>query len=250
MELGAAARHGDPIALLEIDDAVGEGRERQRVRAEIHLALAVADRERRALARADQQVVLAVEEIDQREGAAQALQRRGDRLRRALARRHFVFDQKGRDLRIGLGGEAMALGDQLLAQGLEVLDDAVVDDGETGAGVRMGVGFRRLAVRRPARVADADRALERRCLQARLEVLQLALGAQPRQPAAFERGDARRIVAAVFEPLQGGQDVPRHRPSAENAYDPAHRPVRFWRPELGRLARVRPSPRRRSSHVG
>ena len=51
---GALAGHNDPVAFLEIGDAVGERRERQRVGAEIHLALAVADRERRALPRADQ----------------------------------------------------------------------------------------------------------------------------------------------------------------------------------------------------
>ena len=105
VELGALARHDDPVALFEIGDAVGEGRERQRVGAEIHLAVAVADRERRALARADQQIVLAVEEIDEREGAAQPLQRRRHRLRRPLAGRHFVLDEKGGDLGIRLGGE-------------------------------------------------------------------------------------------------------------------------------------------------
>ena len=73
----------DPVALLEIGDAIGERRERQRVRAEIHLALAVADGERRALARADQKIVLAIEEIDEGERAAQALEPRMDRVSRA-----------------------------------------------------------------------------------------------------------------------------------------------------------------------
>ena len=156
----------DPIALLEIGDAVGEGGERQRVGAEKHRAVAVADRERRALARADQQVVLAGEQIDEREGAAHPFQRRGDRLGRLLALRQLVLDQERRRFRIGLGGEAMALGDQFLAQRLEILDDAVVDDGDARAGVRMGVGFARLAVRRPAGVADADRPCQRRRIRA------------------------------------------------------------------------------------
>ncbi len=63
-------QHG-PVAVLEIGDAVGERRERDRVGAEIHLAVAVADGERRALARADQQVVLALEQEGERERAAQ-----------------------------------------------------------------------------------------------------------------------------------------------------------------------------------
>ena len=78
--VGAFARQHHPVALLEIGDAVGERRERQRVGAEIHLAVAVADRERRALARADQEIVLALEQIDEREGAAQTPERRLDRL--------------------------------------------------------------------------------------------------------------------------------------------------------------------------
>ena len=72
-DVGALARQHDPVALLEIGDAVGERRERERVGTQIHLAVAVADRERRALARPDQQVVLALEQIDERESAAQAL---------------------------------------------------------------------------------------------------------------------------------------------------------------------------------
>ena len=224
MERRPGAGGDDPVALLEIGDAVGEGGERQRVGAEKHRAVAVADRERRALARADQQVVLAVEQIDEREGAAHPLQRRGDRLGRLLALRQFVLDQERRRFRIGLGGEAMALGDQFLAQRLEVLDDAVVDDGDARAGVRMGVGLARLAVRRPAGVADADRPGERRRVELGLEVLELAFGAQPGQPAAFERRHPGRVVAAVFEPLEGGKNVPRHRLGSQNANDSAHRP--------------------------
>ena len=232
MERRPGAGGDNPIALLEIGDAVGEGGERQSVGAEKHRAVAVADRERRALASADQQVVLAGEQIDEREGAAHPLQRRGDRLGRLLALRQFVLDQERRRFQIGLGGEAMALGDQFLAQRLEVLDDAVVDDGDARAGVRMGVGFARLAVRRPAGVADADRPLERRRIELGFEVLELAFGAQPGQPTAFKRRHPGRVVAAVFEPLEGGKNVPRHRLASQNANNSAHRPVSdFGAPE-------------------
>ena len=234
----------DPVALFEIGDAVGEGGERERVGAEEHRAVAVADGERRALASADQQVVLAGEQIDQREGAAHPFQRRGDRLGRRLALRQFVFDQERRRFQIGLGGEAVALGDQFLAQRLEVLDDAVVDDGDARAGVRMRVGFARLAVRRPAGVADADRPLQRRGIELGFEVLELAFGAQPGQPPAFERRHPGRIVAAVFEPLEGGKNVPRHRLGSHNANNSAHRPVSdFGSPEIRRVQGIGQSPR-------
>ena len=207
----ALARHDDPVALFEIGDAIGEGSERQRVGAEIHRPVAIADRERRALTRADQEVVFALEQIDQREGAAQPLQRRADGLGRRLAGGEFVLDQKGGDFGVGLGRKPVALGDQLLAQRAEVLDDAVVHDREARAGVRMGVGLARLAMRRPAGVADADCPRQRRLVELGLEVLELALGAQAGEPALLERRDPGRIIAAVFEPLQRRHDVGRDR---------------------------------------
>jgi hypothetical protein len=48
-DVSAFATDDDPVAFLEIGDAVGERGERQRIRAEIHCAVAIADRERRAL---------------------------------------------------------------------------------------------------------------------------------------------------------------------------------------------------------
>ena len=215
--------------LFEIGDPVGERRQSQRVRAEIHLplrlALAIADRERRALTGADEQVLLAVEQIDQREGAAHALQRRMDRIGRRFARVHLVGHEECGDFRIGLGGEAMTFARELLAQRLEILDDPVVDDRQAIAGVRVSVPLRRLAVGRPAGVADADLAAERLTFELRLEVPQLALGAQPRHPAILERGDARRIIAAIFQPPQRRDNLRRDRALSQDADDSAHCPI-------------------------
>ena len=107
VEHRAFARQHDPVALFEIGNEIGERGERQRVRAEIHFAVAIADRQRRALARADQQIVFAVKEIGERVGAAHARQRGGDRFNRALAAGEFVGDQKGGDLAVGFGFELM-----------------------------------------------------------------------------------------------------------------------------------------------
>ena len=87
----------------------------------------------------------------------------------------------------------------------------------------MGVGLGRLAVRRPAGVADADRAGERLGGELGLEVLELALGAPPLEPAVLERRDAGRIIAAVFEPLERIDDRPGDRPAAQDADNAAHR---------------------------
>ena len=132
-DVGPLAGQYDPIAFLEIGDTVGERRERERVGTQIHLAVAVADRERRALPRADQQVVLTLEQIDERESAAQALERRMNRLLRRLALSEFVLDQERGDLEVRLGRERMTLGGELVAQRSEVFDDAVVDHGEVSA---------------------------------------------------------------------------------------------------------------------
>ena len=66
---GAAGEH-HPIALVEIGDAVGEGRERHRIGAEKHLAIAMSDRQRAAAAGADHQVLLALEQDHEGEGAS------------------------------------------------------------------------------------------------------------------------------------------------------------------------------------
>ena len=156
VHLDALARHHRPVAVFEIGDRVGERRERDRVGAEKHLAVAVADRERRALAGADQKIVLAGEQEGERERAAQPRQRGLDRLDRRLAALHLVGDEMRDHLGVGFAAERGALLLQLFAQLAEVLDDAVVDDRELLGGVRMRVVLGRLAVGRPAGMADAD----------------------------------------------------------------------------------------------
>src|SRR3546814_16006765 len=52
----------DAVALFHIGDPVGQRRQRQRVRAEIHFAVAETDRQRRAATGADQQVFLAMKQ--------------------------------------------------------------------------------------------------------------------------------------------------------------------------------------------
>ena len=67
-----------------------------------------------------------------------------------------LFDQMREDLGIRLALKVMAAALQLLAQLGEVLDDAVVDDGDAtvAAGVGMGVNDGGLAVGGPTGVTD------------------------------------------------------------------------------------------------
>ena len=89
-------RHHRPVAVLEIGDRIGEGRERNGVGAEEHLALAMADRERRPVAGADDQVVVALEHDGEREGAPQPLQRGVGRLDGICAARQLARRPDGR----------------------------------------------------------------------------------------------------------------------------------------------------------
>ncbi len=57
--------------------------------------------------------------------------------------------------------------------------------------------------------------------QPAFQVAQLALGAPARQRAGFERGHARRVIAAIFETLERVDELPRHRLMAENPDNPA-----------------------------
>ena len=125
-------------------------------------------------------------------------------------------------LGVGVGAEFRTLALELVAQLAEILDDAVVDDGEAVGGVGVGVAFGRSAVGGPTRVADADAAGERLAREPGLEVAQLALGTPAGQLPVFQRGDASGIVASVFEPLECVDERGRDRLTPENANNSAH----------------------------
>ena len=211
-----------PVAILQIGDLVGEGRERQRVRAHEHLAIAIADGERAALARHDHEIVIAAEDHGDGEGAFQPLQRMIDGADRIVAGPHLAGDEMGDDLGVGVAREGGALGQELFLQLAEVLDDAVMHHRDVVGHMRVRIGLGGLAVGRPAGVADAGLAEKRRRFEPRLEIAQLAFRAPAPELAVLHRGDARGIVAAIFEPLQRIDELSRDRPSAENANNAAH----------------------------
>ena len=91
--------------------------------------------------------------------------------------------------RIGVGLEPVAFGLELGAQFAEILDDAVVDDGNLRRHMRMRVALRWTAVRRPARVSDAGPSGKRLGEQALFEIAQFAFGA-----AALERVPASTVA--------------------------------------------------------
>ena len=177
-------------------------RQRERVRAEIILALAIADGQRRAQPRADEQVGMVAEQEGDREGAGQPRQHRRDRVLRRRAALDFARDEMGDDLGVGLALELAPFGDQFVAQRLEILDDPVVDQRDWPDDVRVGVVDGRRAMRRPARVGDAGGAGQRIGRELAREIVELALGPPPLELAIVDGANPGRIIAAIFEPLQ------------------------------------------------
>ena len=80
VNFGAGAVEDGAVAVFQIAHRIGEGRKRDRIGTDKHRIVAETDRERRAPARADQQVFLAGKQKRQRERAAQPRQRRRDRV--------------------------------------------------------------------------------------------------------------------------------------------------------------------------
>ena len=158
----------------------------------------------------------------EREGTLETLQGLGDGLLRAGLLLQVGGQQMDHGLAVGLGFEDMAGILKLAAQFLEVLDDAVMHDGDPVAGMGMGIGLGRPAVRRPAGVADPDRAGQRRASQQALEIDQLALCAAAVDAAVHQGRHAGGVVPPVLQPLQSIDQQRRGRGPTENSDDPAH----------------------------
>ena len=192
METRAFARQRHPVALVEIGDGGREWRERESVGAEIDALVAPADGERRTAPRADQKIVFALEKKGERKGALEPLQRRRDGFFRRRAIAQLVGDEMGDGLGVGLARKDMAFRRQLGAQLAEIFDDAIMNHRDAVVGVRMGVVLGGAAMRRPARVADADGAGERRGGELFFEVLELAARPHTGEPPVLQSGDPGR----------------------------------------------------------
>ena len=191
-----------PIAFVEVGDTLRPRRDRQRIRPEIILPVAIADGQRSPHPRADDQIGLIAEQKGDGERADQPRQHRRDRILRRRAALDLAGDEMADDFGIGLTFECAPFGDQFVAEQLEILDDAVVDQRDRADDVRVGVADGRGAVGRPARVGDTGRAVERMGRQLAREIVELALGPPPDQLAALDGADAGRVIAAIFEPLE------------------------------------------------
>src|SRR6202045_4179627 len=124
-----------------------------------------------------------------------------------------------------------------MPQGLEILDNAIVDDRNPVGGNRVGIGLGRQAVGRPAGVPDTDRPLYRLVIDPPGEVGELALGAAALDTPVDQSRDAGRIIAAVFEAAQPLEQPRRDRVPGDDADNTAHQ---FFLPSRTRISAARP----------
>ena len=206
--LVAVGPHDGHLAVGEIDDLLGELDERARVGADEVLALADAQQQRAAVARDHQQVGLVEAQRHDAVGALDARERLADGLGEGeVGLLLDLLDELGQHLGVGVALEGVALPDELLLDGGVVLDDAVVDDREATVTRRMRVRVEvaRRAVGRPAGVPHADGALDGAAVEQLGQFVDLALLLADLE-RAVQDGDARGVVAAVFEPPKAADE--------------------------------------------
>ena len=198
-----------PIAFVEIGDALRPRRDRERIRAEVILALAVADRQRRASPGADDQLRMIAEQegdcesSDEARNTAPTAPAGGGAAPRSISR---ATRWPTTSVSVSLSNSA-PLRDQLVAKRFEILDDFVVDQRDRGrrcGGARCRGGRRAMSC--PARVRDPGGPRPSGwAFSWRFEIVEAFLLARRRfgvGPYVDRAVDSRGIIAAVLEPLE------------------------------------------------
>ena len=192
------------VAFLQEDEPARHRQERGDVGRDEVLADAEPDHDRAALAGDHDTVGIGPADDGERIGALQS----GDGLLHGVEQVFGVVerrtDQVGDDLRVRLGAELAPCLGELVPQGFEVFDDAVVDQRHVLARhVRVRVALAGDAMRRPSGVSDAAGSAQRLGRERVGEDPHLALGPVPPDASVDpEDGDAGGVVSTVFEAPQ------------------------------------------------
>ncbi len=222
-EPGAGRRDLDDLAVLDQLHPRRLALERGDRRRQEHLTLAHADDERALQPRADEQVRVLLVDDNEREVALELLVDDADGVEQVAP--VVALDEVRDHLGVRLRREDVALGLEALLQLAEVLDNPVQRDRDlapVAARERMRVLLGDLAVRRPARVADAGAGVGAVRLDRLLQVVQVADRADVFEPTVFEQAHTGRVVAPVFEALEAGQNQRLRLPGTDVSDDPAH----------------------------
>ena len=207
IELRGVLREHDHIAVVEIHDAARIRQDGRDIRGDEVLALAEAEDQWTVLLDGDHGIRPVGAEDAERIAALDPAERQADGLHQIVFLFIIVFQQIGDDLRVRLGAERLALLQQELLQRQEILNDAVVHDADAAVRgqLRMRILVRGCAVRRPAGMADAEIAGERRAVfRLCAQDGQTALGLGELQLPFRKNTQSSGIIAAI---LQTGKAV-------------------------------------------
>ena len=220
----------DDFAVFQVNDRLGAGDNRRDIAGDDVLAVAQAEDERRTFpgghhfaGEIDAHGHDAVGAFGMEEGLAHggeaAVLLGGVRFLRVV-----VGDEVAKDLRVRLGLEGIALGQEKLLHRAVVLDDPVVDEDDLAVAAEMGVGIRigHPAMGRPPRMAHAEGSVQGRLRHFLLQVGDAADFFDDAEGPVLQDRDAGRIVTAVLEPLESLQDEGRRFLFTHVADDAAH----------------------------
>ena len=205
------------------------GEDRGHVAGEEALAVTESDHEGHVLAGSDEPVALAPVHDGYRVGALTAGERRAHR--RGQVAVVGLLHKVRQGLGVRLRGERVAARFELVAQLPEVLDDPGVDHRDLARAVLVGMGIEVVgaAVGRPAGVCEPDRRMWRAVGNGRRQVGELARLLLDEQVArVIHEGDTGRVVAAILQALESGDENGARLARSRVANDAAH-PVRFLR---------------------
>ncbi len=222
-EYDAVALDDRDLPIVEEHDLACVCEDRGNIGGHEELAVAEADDDRRAVADGDDRSGIVRRNQDEGEQPFDVRERATHRGRQAVAAA-LLLDEVGDDFRVGLGDERVPGRLQLALELQVVLDDPVVhdDDAVLAVAVRMRILFRGTAVRCPARVSDAEFALDGITLEHLLEIGELAGAAPNLQLAVADERDARRVVPAICEATQPIHQHGQHWFGTDVTDDAAH----------------------------
>ena len=212
--LDACGRELGKLTVLEHHDIAGGVDKRDDIGSNIGAGLARADHDRGILAGHGDHAELVSAHGGQTIGTDHVGARLAHGGHQVVRLGISLFDQMREDLGIGLALKVVAATLQLFAQLGEVLDDAVVDDGDTtvAAGVGVSVNDGGLAVGGPTGVADTAGSVAVDVGKLTLQARDLAHAADDvevrRGALAHLERDARGVIAAILHTLEArDQDV-------------------------------------------
>ena len=201
-DIEAVWRQNAPIAFFQIGHVAGERCQCDCVGTKVHLTFAIAEHQRTAPPGSHHQAFFPFKDDSQRERAVQLSQCGFEGIDRICSVADLLVKQLRDHFGIGFRFKYATGGLKRVPQFAEILDDAIVDDGNPARHVRVGVAFVRLPVRCPACMRDACGGIHRVFAQQGFEIHDLSGRTPTVQSACGRHRDSGTVIAAIFQALQ------------------------------------------------